>query len=87
MLPGPVCLLSVRNPDVLHLRGFPQEFSAFAVPAVLPVPRMPLHPRPLHVARRRPLDLGTRRLTAEVPHRIHVVVLSQHFRERVFWPR
>jgi len=51
----------------------------------LPVARMPLHPRPLHVARRRARSTSApARLTAEVPHRIHVVVLGQHFRERFF---
>src|SRR6266850_5091934 len=86
MIPGPSVLLSVWYPDVLHLSCLPQEFTSFALPAVTPVPWMPLDPRPLHVSRRRALDLGAGRLTAAVPHRIHVVVLREHLRERVLGP-
>src|SRR5438105_8665881 len=77
-------LFSVGNPDVLDLRRLSQEFPPFAMLAVVPVPRLPLDPRPLHVSHRRPLDLGARRPISEIPHRVHVVVLGEHFRERVF---
>src|SRR5438067_10810297 len=79
-------LLSIRYPDVLDLSRLSQEFPPFALHVVMPVPRVPLDPRPLHVSRGRPLDLGAGRLTAEIPHRIHIVVLREHLRERVFGP-
>src|SRR5687768_14281226 len=74
ILSGPASL-SVRHPDVLHLRGMAEEIPPFALLAAGPVAGFAVAaPRPLHVPGRKPLDGGGALAGAEVPDRLHVVM-------------
>ena len=75
-------LFAVRNPDVLHLRRLAQELAPLALARIGPRARRRLAPGALHVPRRRELHRLHAVARAEIPHRVHVVVLGERLRER-----
>src|SRR5690606_27388858 len=77
-------LLPVRDPDVLDLGRGPEELLARALLAVKPIPRPAVvDPGALEAAGGCPLDHGAPLRGAEVPDRVHVVMLGQHPHESV----
>src|SRR5262249_37802627 len=77
-------LLPVRNPDVLHLDGVAQQDGAFGGGGIVPVRgEAVVDERALEVADGEPLGRRRRRLRAEHPERVDVVVLSQGLGQRL----
>src|SRR5881396_2788404 len=76
-------LLAVRNPDVLYFRRATEELASLTLTRIEPVARARRRPRALHVRCRGQFDGLQTGGAAEVPHPVHVVVLGEHFCERI----
>src|ERR1700730_9678492 len=83
-----MCLLAVRDPNILHLRRMVQEPAAFALLAAEPVNFTALITEYLlQVPTRQGLSCRTTGFTGERPDRIHIVMFRQHLHQLSATPR